>query len=521
MNWTASQWIALTPILITAATIVVVMMAIAIRRHHRGNIALCVIGLSLALLSCIYVWLSGIGSQMVTPLLQVDHYALFYMGLILAITLACTALAQPYLEGYQGNREELYLLMLLATLGGLVLVCASNFVSFFLGLELLSIPLYGMIAYPHHRDRRALEGGIKYLVLSAVASSFIVFGMALIYARTGTLSFQSMAPLMASAQSMHDTLLLAGGGMILVGIGFEVALVPFHLWTPDVYEGAPAPVTAWLSTAAKVAMFALLLRFFVEAGAYHSQLFLDILTVLAVLSMVIGNVLALQQTNLKRLLAYSAIAHFGYILVAFIATGALAVEAVGVYLLTYAVTELAAFGVISLMSSPLGEVDADELFDYRGLFWRRPYLSSILTLSLLSLAGVPLTAGFMGKFYAAAAGIDARLWLLLAMLVLGSAIGLFYYLRAMVVLFLRPRWVQPFQAPQNWGTRAGGIAMLATALAILWLGIYPAPAINMIKAAGLAVPVQAPTISDAAVVTLNPPQTVKPVVATAGRSGHG
>lgn len=487
MNWTASQWIALSPILITAATIVVVMLAIAIRRNHQRNATLCVAGLNLALFSCIYLWFSGILPQTVTPLLQVDHYAVFYMWLILAITLACATLAQPYLEGYQGNREEMYLLLLLAALGGLVLACAPNFVSFFIGFELLSVPLYGMIAYPHHEDRRALEGGIKYLVLSAIASAFILFGMALIYARTGTLSFLAMAPQMASAQSAHDTLLLAGGGMLLVGIGFKIALVPFHLWTPDVYEGAPAPVAAWLATASKVAMFALLLRFFVEAGAYHSQLFLDILTVLAILSMVIGNVLALLQTNLKRLLAYSAIAHFGYILVAFIAGGALAVEAVGVYLLTYAITELAAFGVISLMSSPLGAVDADELFDYRGLFWRRPYLSIILTLALLSLAGIPMTAGFFGKFYAAAAGIHARLWLLLAMLVLGSAIGLFYYLRAMIELFLRPRWVQPFVAVQHWGARAGGLAMVGTALAILWLGLYPGPAIDMIKAAGLGV----------------------------------
>lgn len=516
MNWTASHWIALSPILITAATIVVVMMAIAIRRNHRWNATLCVIGLNLALAACFYVWLSGIGPQRVTPLLQIDHYALFYMGMILAITLACATLMQPYLDGYKGNREELYLLLLLATLGGLVLACATNFVSFFIGFELLSVPLYGMIAYPHHEDRRALEAGIKYLVLSAIASAFILFGMALIYARTGTLSFQAMAPLMSSAQSMHDTLLLTGGGMLLVGIGFKIAVVPFHLWTPDVYEGAPAPVAAWLATASKVAMFALLLRFFVESGAYHSQLFLDILTVLAILSMVIGNVLALLQSNLKRMLAYSAIAHFGYLLVAFIAGGALAVEAVGVYLLTYAVTELAAFGVISLMSSPLGTVDADELFDYRGLFWRRPYLAIIMTLALLSLAGIPMTAGFFGKFYAAAAGIDAKLWLLLAFLVLGSAIGLFYYLRAMIELFLRPRWVQPFQAPQHWGARAGGIAMLATGLVILWLGLYPTPVINKIKDAGLPVQVQAPTISNDTAAGPHSPAAVKRTVAAAG-----
>ena len=485
MNWTVSQWIALSPILITSLTIVVVMMAIAIRRNHWWNATLSVVGLNLALIACVYVWLRGDGPQTVSPLLVIDHFALFYMGLILSCTLACTTLAHAYLVGYKGNKEELYLLLLLATLGGLVLVCARHFISFFIGLELLSVPMYGMIAYPHHEDRRALEGGIKYLVLSAVASAFVLFGMSLIYARTGTLAFLQMAQAMSTAQSLHDTLLLAGGGMLLVGIGFKISVVPFHLWAPDVYEGAPAPVASWLATASKTAIFALLLRFFVEAGAYHSQIFLDILSVLALLSIVVGNVLALMQENIKRLLAYSSIAHFGYVLVAFVAAGDLGVEAVGVYLLTYVITTLAAFGVISLMSSPLGDVDADQLFDYRGLFWRRPYLSSILTVALLSLAGIPLTAGFIGKFYVAAAGVDSRLWLLMAMLVLGSAVGLFYYLRAMIGLYLRPRWVQPFKAPLNWAARAGGVAMVALVALMILLGVYPTPAINMIKAAGL------------------------------------
>lgn len=485
MNWTLSQWIALLPILITAATIVVVMMAIAIRRNHWWTGTLTVSGLNLAFIACIYVWWRGGGTQMVTPLLVIDHFALFYMGLIIVCTLACSTLSQAYLAEYKGNREEMYLLLLIATLGGLVLVSSRNFVSFFIGLELLSVPLYGMIAYPHHEDRRALEGGIKYMVLSAMASAFILFGMALIYARTGTLAFLPMAQDMASAQTLHDTLLLTGGGMLLVGIGFKLSLVPFHLWAADVYEGAPAPVAAWVSTASKTAMFALLLRLFVEAGLYHSQAFLDILTALALLSIVVGNVLALMQQNLKRLLAYSSIAHFGYILIAMIAAGALAVEAVGVYLITYVVTMLAAFGVVSLMSSPLGANDADQLFDYRGLFWRRPYLSSILTVALLSLAGIPLTAGFIGKFYIALAGVGSNLWLLLALLVIGSAVGLFYYLRAMIALFLRPRWVQPYMAHMNWAARAGGVAMVALAVLMLLLGIYPSPAINMIKAAGL------------------------------------
>ncbi|MDE2149112.1 MAG: NADH-quinone oxidoreductase subunit NuoN, partial [Gammaproteobacteria bacterium] len=487
MNLKPDQWIALLPILITSATIVVVMLAIAAHRHHRWNATLCVVGLNFALFSCAYVWLSGVAPQPVTPLLVIDHFSLFYMGLILATTLVCVTLSHAYMEGYQGNREEIYLLLALAGLGGLTLVCARHFASFFIGLELMSVPLYGMIAYPQG-DRRALEGGIKYLVLSAVASAFILFGMALIYARTGTLDFAQMSPRLLQAQSLHDLLLLTGGALLLVGIGFKISVVPFHLWTPDVYQGAPAPVAAWLATASKTAVFALLLRFFVEAGAYRSPLFVNVLAALALLSMIVGNVLALLQNNLKRLLAYSSIAHFGYVLVAFVAGGPLAVEAVGIYLLTYVITTLAAFGVISLMSSPRGQEDAEDLFDFRGLFWRRPYLSAILTVALLSLAGIPLTAGFIGKFYVAAAGVDARLWILLGGLIAGSAIGLYYYLRAMAQLYLRQRWRQPFSAPLNWAMRAGGVVMVTLMALMLLLGVYPDPAINLIKAAGLTAP---------------------------------
>jgi NADH-quinone oxidoreductase subunit N len=212
----------------------------------------------------------------------------------------------------------------------------------------------------------------------------------------------------------------------------------------------------------------------------------DVLSVLAILSIVVGNLLALQQEDLKRLLAYSSIAHFGYLLVALIASGTLAIEAVGIYLLTYVVTTLAAFGVITLMSSPYKDHDAEILFDYRGLFWKHPYLAAVLTVALLSLAGIPLTAGFIGKFYVLDAGVDKRLWMLIAAVVLGSAVGLYYYLRAMVHLYLRPRWVVPFSAPLDWARGAGGGMLMLLMLVMLALGIYPSPFITLVHAAGLS-----------------------------------
>lgn len=483
MNFTADNWIALLPILITSATAVVIMLSIAARRHHEFNAAVCVIGLGAAFVSCLAT--VQVIPQTVTPLLVVDGFSVFYMALILATTLITATLLYAYIEGYSGNREEIYLLLTLSALGALTLVCSKNFVSFFIGLELLSVPMYGMIAYPHD-NRKSLEGAIKYIVLSAIASAFILFGMALIYARTGTLAFSALGHQLISADFARDALLLTGGGLMLVGIGFKISVVPFHLWTPDVYEGAPAPIAGFLATASKTAIFALLLRYFVESHAYQSQTLLNILSVIALLSIVVGNILALMQDNLKRLLAYSSISHFGYILVAFVVAGRFAVEAVGVYLITYVVTTLGAFGVISLMSSPMHDDDAVNLFDYRGLFWKNPYLAAILTGMLLSLAGIPTTAGFIGKFYVFTVGVNSRLWILLGAVIFGSAVGLYYYLRATITLYLRPRWIQPFMAEEHWGLRAGGIVVLGITALMFVLGLYPEPFINLIKDAGVS-----------------------------------
>jgi len=506
LDW--NQWQALAPILIVSATIMWVMVAIAFRRHHWWNATVVAVGLNVALVSATYLVLPQLADQLpdflhapivkmldyfghpplpqyVTPLLVIDSYACFYMGLVLAAGLATATLTFAYMEGYKANQEEVYILLAMSALGGLVVVCSRHFAAFFIGLELLSLPLYGMIGYLV-RERRSLEASMKYLVMSAVASAFILFGMALIFALTGTLSFEQIGKAAAAIHGPEHLVLLVAGGLLLVGIGFKLSLAPFHLWTPDVYEGAPAPVAAYLATASKTAVLALLLRYFVETKAYQYETLMNVLTAVAILSIVLGNLLALLQDNIKRLLAYSSIAHFGYVLVAFIATGALATEAVGMYLLTYVVTTLAAFGVVTLVSSPYGDHDADTLWDYRGLFWRRPNLAAILTVALLSLAGIPLTAGFIGKFYVVAAGVDQRLWLLLAAVVFGSAVGLFYYLRAMAQLYMRAPWVRKFSAPLDWAQNTGGLMLLALALLMLLLGVYPTPFIAVVQAAGLA-----------------------------------
>lgn len=484
VEFTVQHLIALLPLLVTSLTVVVVMLAIAVRRNHGLTFLLSVVGLNLALLSLIPTL--EVAPLQVTPLLLIDNFACYYMALVLAASLACITLIHAYLggesgKGYPGNREELYLLVLLSAAGGLVLVSAQHLAGLFIGLELLSVPTYGMIAYAFF-NKRSLEAGIKYMVLSAAGSAFLLFGMALLYAESGNLGFADIG---ATLMRESSQLVQIGIGMMLIGLAFKLSLVPFHLWTPDVYEGAPAPVAAFLATASKVAVFAVLLRLYQISPAMSGGWLNELLTLIAIASILFGNLLALLQNNLKRLLGYSSIAHFGYLLVALIASKGLAVEAVGVYLATYVLTSLGAFGVITLMSTPYSGRDADALYEYRGLFWRRPYLTAVLTVMMLSLAGIPLTAGFIGKFYVIAAGVEAQLWWLLGAMVLGSAIGVFYYLRVMVTLFMREPNMHHHDAPFDWGQRAGGIMLLVVALLAFILGVYPQPLLELVQQAGL------------------------------------
>jgi NADH-quinone oxidoreductase subunit N len=479
--------LALSPFLIVSATCVVAMLGIAVKRDHAFIASISMVGLALALLATAAAWLSAAAPQAITALLIIDRFACFYLALILIAALAVAALSYTYLKCYQGHREEMYLLLLLSTLGGMVMVASRHFTAFFIGLELLSMPMYGMAAYLV-RERRSLEAGMKYLVLSAVASAFILFGMALIYAQTGTMGFGDIGVQLAQLTDGAGIVML-GAALLLIGLGFKLSLAPFHLWTPDVYQGAPAPVAAFLATASKVPVLALLLRYVVDTRAIQHAPLVDVLTLLAILSIVAGNVLAIQQWNLKRLLAYSAIAHFGYMLVALIASGPLATEAVGIYLLTYTIPTLAAFGVITLVSNPKDH-EAAALSDYRGLFWTRPGLAAILTLALLSLAGVPLTAGFLGKFYVLGAGVDQRQWLLLGAIVAGSAVGLFFYLRAMIQLYLSPAPEviaatrdTSAAAPAAANASAGAGVLIALLVLMLVLGVYPSPFVRLAQGA--------------------------------------
>lgn len=480
---TLQDFIALSPILDLGAFSIVTMLAIAVRRHHATIAALSFVSCLLTLATL--PWAATSTPRAVTALLIVDEYALLYMGLLLSATMVVIILSYRYLKLHfieQEGVEEYYLLLLIATVGGLVLTASAHFVSFFLGLELLGVSLCSLIGYLRTR-RHPLEAAVKYLLLSISASAFLLFGMALLYFESGSMTFRGVGTVVESSQTVPG-LWLGGVVLVLVGVALKLGLAPFHMWIPDVYQGAPAPITAYIATVSKGAVMALLLRFATDVGALEMDILAHLLSLLAVSSMVAGNVLALFQQNVKRLLAYSSIAHFGYVLVALLAGGSAAAEAVTFYVIAYCAMALGAFGVVTVYSSERG--DAESFEDYRGLFWARPLLAAMLALSLLSLAGIPVTAGFIGKFYAIATGVDAGLWWLVLTLIGNSVISLYYYLRLIVTLFdeaatsatiPQSRAVQSAQTA-DW-TAVFSLGLIASM--ILLLGVYPGPVMELIR----------------------------------------
>ena len=462
---------ALLPLLVLGTTAVFLILLIAFYRPHRtchGVAAgVTALGLAVALVALWPAWQRA--PQPVTALLLVDQYALLLMGLLLAIALTVTLLAYGYWAQRPGQREEFYLLLLLATLGTAVLSSATHFASFFLGLELLSVSLYGLIAYPRQTD--STQAGLTYLVLAAVSAAFLLFGMALVYADRGTMALAELA-----AAPGSGLLWLSGLALLLVGIGFKLAFVPFHMWVGDVYADAPAPTTAFVATASKTAVFIVLLRFFLSLQAPEIPALAVGIGITAVLSMLGGSLLVLVQNDVKRLLAYSSVSQLGYVLVALLAGGALAASSAAFYLIAYSLTTLAAFGVLILLSS--SEREADTLEDYQGLFWRRPGLALVLTTALFSLAGIPLTAGFMGKFLLLTAGVGMAQWLLALILVVSSGISLFAYMHWVVVMFRAvPEGEMVGDGQRWWGTAVVAVLLLL----IIWFGVYPAPLLGLLQ----------------------------------------
>lgn len=463
--------LAILPLLWVAAAAVLLLPLGAFRRSGRLALGVAMVGLVGGAASLLPA--TSVAPRTVTPLLTVDGFALFFQGLFLVAGAVVAVLIRDHLERRGVDRvEEVLVLLLLAVVGAQALVAARHFAAFFLGLEILSVSLYGMVAYL--RRDVSVEAGIKYLVLAGASSAFLLFGIALLYGQAGTLSLPGLAGTFLAREP--GVVVPAGLALLLVGIGFKLALVPFHLWTPDVYQGAPAPVTAFLATVSKGAVLAFLLRLALDLPTLSGTVLWTALAGLAGASMVVGNVLALLQRNVKRILAYSSIGHVGYLMIPVLAGGRDAFGATAFYLTAYFATILAAFGVVGMAGEGGGE--AGELDELRGLWWRRPGPALVLSVALFSLAGIPLTAGFVGKFYLLAAGVGRDLWTLAFVLAVTSVIGLFYYLRIMATLFGEEPERGRVPGRAAWST-AFVLAFLL--LAVIGMGVWPGPLLHLLQ----------------------------------------
>ncbi|WP_019530973.1 NADH-quinone oxidoreductase subunit N [Dasania marina] len=465
---------ALLPLLVLSSGAILLMLQIAFIRNVRLSSTLTLLVFALAALSCISA--AEFSPRLVTPLLVADKLSLLFSAVFCLAGLVTTVLSIDYMKQRGDQPEEYYLLLMLSTLGACVLAYAEHLASLLLGMELLSVALYALIAYPD-KSILPLEAASKYLVLSGAASATLLFGFALLYAITGSLGFNDLGVQLAY-QPSGNIMLLVAMALILAGLGFKLSLVPFHMWTPDVYQGAPSPITGFLASVAKAAIFILLLRLFIEAKLYRYNMLLNCLALVAVLSMLVGNVLALQQDNIKRMLAYSSIAHMGYLLIILVVCGssanrALAIEAASYYLIAYTATTLAAFGLLALISAQQHKRENVLLDDVSGLFWQQPLLAGLMLVALLSLAGIPLTAGFVAKFYIFSAAISGYHWVLIAALILGSAIGIYYYLR--VIFYMTKRSSPTYTLAAT--AKGWHINSLSTGLIIiiLLLGTVPQP----------------------------------------------
>jgi len=406
-------------------------------------------------------------------MLETGGYGRFFTLLLSLIITLSLLFSYQYMKNREMGGDEFYGLLLLSGLGMTLVAGALHWLILFLGLETLSLALYILIAI-RKRQPASNEAGLKYFIMGAVASSFLTFGIAMVYAVTGKMDiFQSLSP---GVQTVSTPVMLLALSLILIGIGFKVSMVPFHLWTPDVYQGAPSPVTAFLAAGSKVALFAALLRIvYYFSGNPLWNDYGVVLWILALLTMTVGNITALAQLRVKRLLAYSSIAQMGYLLMTLLAVQKGGVPAIMFYLAVYALMDLGAFGTLATLSSE--KEDLDVLEDFKGLAYTHPWRSSVLTLCLISLAGLPPTAGFMGKFVLFRSVLQAHFVILACIGMVTVILSIYFYFKIIVALFMHPMGVRPAIPDLDLSARIAGAAVLVL---ILWLGLIPSSVLDEI-----------------------------------------
>lgn len=466
----------LPELVLTGGSLVLLAVDALLPGHHRKLLTWVTVAI-LAATGAALVPFAGANVTVARGLIAVDTFAFFFKAVFVFAALLAVLMSPRYLEVEGARAGEYYFLMLCATLGMMIMAGGIDLITLFIGLETMAVAFYILAGYLKP-DRRSNEAAVKYFLLGAFSLGILLYGMSLLYGLSGTTNLRAIATSLAAGNG--GVLLALSVVLIVAGLGFKIAAVPFHMWAPDVYEGSPTPVAAFLSVGSKAASFAMLLRIFVEglpafsAGGLGAVFDLPLgwttfFYVLSVATMTVGNLAALTQSNMKRLLAYSSIAHAGYVLIGIVAGTPRGVSATLIYLFVYTFMQLGAFAIIVMMRRR--DAIGDELKDLSGLYFRHPAAALAMLVFMLSLGGIPPTAGFMGKFWVFGAAIEAGYVWLAVIAVLNSAISLYYYIRVVVYMFIKEETIgsTPTLSP------ALAIVLLLAAGGTLFFGIYPAP----------------------------------------------
>ncbi len=479
------NWALIMPSLVIVSTMLIVLifdLFDAISKKVLGHITIA--GAGIALVESVRMLRTKSFGTQFGGMFEVDAYSLFFNIIFLVSTILVVLISLSYLGRDDRKQGPYYLLILLATLGMMLMAAGNELIVVFLGLELMSLSLYVLAGY--FRDNPASsEAGMKYLLLGAFASAFFLYGIALIYGATGTTSIPDIATYLTDLTAESKSpLLFAGVFLLIVGFGFKVAIVPFHQWAPDVYEGAPTTIAAFISAGPKAAGFAAFVRIFMEALPNITSEWSTVLIILAMLTMTVGNVIAIAQTNIKRMLAYSSIAHAGYVLIGLAAANSEGTSSAIMYLLIYCVMNIGAFGAVILARTADGE--SLMISDYAGLGFKKPLIGMLMSLMLLSLAGFPPFAGFVGKIYIFKSAFKTAVetennWMVWLVIVgaINTAISAFYYLRVVVTMYMRePEDELEFNPYPSTLV----IGLVLAAIGVLLLGILPSLIVDPVRA---------------------------------------
>ena len=466
LNGIGIDYTAILPeLVVTGTALVVLALELFVPPGRRSILAaVTVIGLLGALVADIPLW--GQNRSAFAGTVTGDSLAAFLNVVLIGVTILTAIISPRYLRALRLDYGEYYILLLGATLGMMLLAAATSLMTIFLGIELLSICLYVLCGFAR-AQLRSQESALKYLLLGGFATGFLLYGMALIYGATGSTTLRGIAAFSTSGAAGNVVLLL-GIGFLAIGLSFKASAAPFHMWTPDVYEGAPTIVTTFMSVATKSAAFAAIGRVFIAAFPALSSRWYVPLSLIAVLSLAIGNLVAITQDNLKRMLAYSGIAHAGFILLGILPGNAQGFGATLFYIAAYAVMNFGAFAVVTSIGAA-GEETA-EINYWRGLFYRRPFLATVMTIFMLSLAGIPPTVGFFAKLFVFRALVGAQIWLPLGIAIVMTIVSFYYYLRVIVVM-LAPPPEAVVERPRV-GISMGAV-LAASAAGTMLLGLFP------------------------------------------------